>query len=220
MPAADIEDSLAINDHADHSNQHGLRLPTLADQWVPMLLAAWDADIVTVCACPNVPQGIGNYNPGRFGRADNPLITVCRLTKDGMKSPENGRPGPATTSTDADNPVFVGNIDIYAIGEGLALPRSNSMPNSGNAPAIPNSYQYNMKGSSLAVPQIAALASYFAASPQFATLPAGSVSMDRKTQLVKLSRTDTNYDTLGAAYNGVREIWCSTTGKVRPRAQE
>ena len=220
MPGSGIDKSLAVNDHADHSNEHGLRLPTLADQWVPMLLAAWDSDIVTVCSCFNAPINLGNGNPARFGRADNPLITVCRLQEDGKKSPQNGVVGPATYSTDADNPVFVGNIDIYAIGEGLSTPRSNSLTASSNSSFIPNLYLRGVSGSSLAVPQIAGLASYYAASPQFATLPPGSVSMDRKTQLIKLSRTDTNYDALGAAYNGAREIWCSSTGKVRPRAQE
>lgn len=210
-----------MNDHADHSNAHGLRIPTLADAWVPMLLAAWDNDIVTVCTCPNYPIPLGNLNPQRFGRADNPLITVCRLEETGVQSPDNGVVAPGTIGADADNPNFVGNIDIYAIGEGLSLPFSNSYLIGANETKAPlNSWDHGVFGSSFSTPQISALSSYFAASPQFGTLPPGLVAMSRKTQLVKLSRTDPIYGTPGAAYNGIRDIYCDPLGPIGRRALE
>ena len=222
MPDGAYEKAVDINDHVDHSNAHGLLIPTLADAWVPMLLAAWDNDIVIVCSCPNTPRPLGNLNPQRFGRADNPLITVCRLEETGRQSPDNGVEAPATLGTEADNPKFVGHIDIYAIGEGLSLPFSNSILLDADEIRPPlNSWEHGEGGSSFSTPQISALSSYFAASPQFVTLPPGLVAMSRKTQLVKLSRTNgPNYDTPGAAYNGIRDIYCGGVGPIRRRALE
>ena len=221
MPAGGLEDAVVRNDHADYSNSHGLILPTYADAWVPLLLAAWDNDIVTVVGCSNERVPLGEENPTRFGRADNPLITVCRLRANGKKSRDVSFVGPSRIGSDADNPKFVGNIDIWAIGEGLSCPVSNSLligPNQIRRPQ--NSWDYDQVGSSFSTPQISALCSYLAGSPQFATIPPGSVAMKRKTQLVSLSRSDPNFDTLGAAYNGVRQAYCDLDGTVQPRAHE
>ena len=193
-----------------------------------MLLAAWDNDIVTVCCGLNYGERLGDKNPQRFGRADNPLITVGSLQSDGTLSTWNGRQGPATRGPETDNPKFLGHIDIYAIGEDLSLPYSNTflIGASATRPAA-NSWEHDVEGASFSAPQIAALSSYFAASPQFATIPPGNVAMDRKTQIVKLSRTDPNYDSQGAASNGVREVYCdaSINGQLGaistpPRAQQ
>ena len=228
MPVTNYENAVDRNDHVDHSNSHGLRIPTLPDQWVPLLLAAWDNDIVTVCAGPNHGERLGDKNPQRFGRADNPLITVGSLESDGTVSAWNGIEGPATSGSETGNPNFRGHIDIYAIGEDLALPFSNTYLISASATrAAANSWEHDVAGASFSAAQIAALSSYFASSPQFATIPPGNVAMDRKTQIVKLSRTDPTYDSQRAASNGVREVYCdaSINGDLNaistpPRAQQ
>ena len=187
-----------------------------------MLIAAWDNDIVTVCSCSNDKKPLGELTPQRFGKTDNPLITVGSLQESGEISPTNGISGPATLGIEADDPRFKGNIDIYAIGESLSLPLSNSVLLNASAIRRPlDSWDYLVGGASFSAPQISALSSYFAGSPIFPTLPPGSVAMDRKKQILALRRTDGNYDTQGAAYNGARESYCADPNDIiPPRAQQ
>lgn len=218
MSAQAYPDGVDANGHVQF-DIHGLQPPKVADHWITLLKLAWDNDIVTVVSCFNKGEAFGRFNPNRFGSANNPLITVCRLTASGKKSDRNGVKGPATSGSDMGNLRLVGNDDIYAIGEALDLPVSNSQtvfdPTFGKPP--PNSYEKGVAGSSFSAPQVAALSSYIAGSTtQFQPLPAGSVSMGRKKQLVDLMRSDSNYDTPGAAYNGVREI-CTNPPTGTPR---
>lgn len=206
------------NGHVEF-NIPGIQPPKVADQWIPLLRLAWDNDVVTVVACKNNESPFGNYDPMRFGNANNPLITVCRLTPTGGRPEGVAVKGPATFGPDKGNLRLIGNDDIYAIGEALDIPASNSQTvfGPGDSKPPPDGWETDSSGSSYSAPQIAALSSYIAGSTtQFKPLSAGSVSMERKKQLLNLMRSDSNYDTLGAAYNGVREI-CTDPPTAPPR---
>lgn len=181
--------------------------PTFNDPFLRLLKTAWNNDVVTVVGCFNDGSHLGDQSPQRFGRSNNPLITACRLTVRGDVSPGNGVELPATFGDDKGYTPLSGHKDIYAIGEGLRLPQSNSQTVfiGGQSQLPPNSYYDRSTGSSFAAPQIAALACYIGGSSLFQPLAAGTVALERKNQIVGLKRTDTNLDAVGAACNGIRE---------------
>ena len=149
-----------------------------------------------------------------------------RLEQDGAISPNNGQQEPANDGISEGDTSLVGHIDVYGIGEGLIVPYSESQTGwTLDNPQPPrDEYNFNAKGSSLVAPQIAGLAAYFAGSPAFPVLEEGSVAMERKKQIVALARHDPNHDAKGAAYNGVRDIYCnfppsSPSSKLQLRAK-
>ena len=58
-----------------------IRQPDGFDPYVPLLKKAWENDIVTVIGCTNRGEILGDWSPLRFGRSDNPMITVCTYTQ-------------------------------------------------------------------------------------------------------------------------------------------
>ena len=153
----------------------------------------------------NTAGPIGFWSPQRYGRPDNPLITVGSLDKDGQYSSANSVEGP---SPDGVDPLLTGSLSLYAVGQDIEVPKIGTF----------DAGQYERaSGSSFAAPQVAGLAGYISTSPAFggAQPGPGSIAMARKSQMLALKRRNKAYDALGAAYNGVREIKCEQTTPAR-----
>lgn len=177
--------------------------PANSDQFLPLLADAWDNGISTVVSAGNNgKRTLGDYNPQRFGRADNPLITVGSIDAYGDKSSGNPAEGPRGIGT--TDPFLTGSLTVFAQGAEvlLAKPYSSTL------------FQYG-KGSSYAAPQVAGLAAYLAG------VPGGGVStaMGIKQKIVSLSRGNDAVDAPGLIYNGVRELFCSSTNARKSRRE-
>lgn len=179
--------------------------PRRSDYMLPLLANAWDHGIVTVVSGGNRRDlRYGDRSPQRYGREDNPLITVASVSETGTRSPFNSLPG---ISSELEDLRLVGSTTVYAQGEEVKTAKAY-----GN-------YKYST-GASFAAPQVAGLAAYFMGLPGSRELS----PMEMKEKIVSVSRWQGAIDAAGLIYNGVRELalQCppTNTRKSRRRAKE
>ena len=175
---------------------------------LPLLRDAWDNGIVTVVSAGNRPEyRFGDRSPQRYGRDDNPLITVASVDHRGSRSRFNTRPGP---SDELEDIRLVGSLTVVAMGQEVW---------SAIAGGDHQTRMYST-GTSFATPQVAGLSAYFQSLPGSTTLS----SMEMKEKIESLSRWHDAVDTPGLIYNGVRELALAcespTTRRSRRRAKK
>ncbi|MCJ1467350.1 hypothetical protein MMC07_005974 [Pseudocyphellaria aurata] len=193
-------------DNSVHVDYRRLNIinPRQHDFFLPLLADAWDSDVVTVISAGNVGGiHLGDLTPHRYGRPDNPLITVGSLTLGGSKWFEH-TPVEAPTVIGVD-PSLTGSLSAWAQGERVKVAR----------PYLRSTPFTYLSGSSYAAPQVAGLAAYFLSEPRGVPLTA----MQIKEKIVSLSRTAQAADAPGLIYNGVRAL-CGQGGpsrKSKPR---
>lgn len=191
------------NGHTDY-NRYRIKPPQKSDYWLPLLASAWDAGIVTVTGGGNRPERtLGDISPQRYGRVDNPLITVASLDATGLVSKINTR---IAASRDGADPELTGAYTVNAQGGQVKV-----------AVAHEGTYYRYSDGVSFAAPQVAGLAAYFMGLPNNG-LPANP-ALAVKERMVSLRRDLNIPDGFAAAYNGVRELACSSTNTRKSRRE-
>lgn len=191
------------NGHTDYT-KYRITPPQKSDYWLPLLVSAWDAGIVIVIGGGNRPERtLGDVTPQRYGRVDNALITVASLDASGLFSKINTR---IAAARDGVDPELTGAYTVNAQGGQVKV-----------AVAHEQTYYRYTDGASFASPQVAGLAAYFMGLPNNG-LPANPV-LAVKQKLVALRRDLHNVDGYAAAYNGVRELACSSTNTRKSRRE-
>ncbi|KAL9628273.1 MAG: hypothetical protein Q9164_007339, partial [Protoblastenia rupestris] len=172
--------------------------PFHMDFFLPLLQEAWENDIVTVVACGNNRHKVrGQFSPQRYGRINNPLITVSSVDGYGVPSIENT---PVGASMNTNDESCKGSDDISAKGVDMLCAHFEH-----------NDKYSKWSGSSLAAPQVAGLAAYYLALPS-TDLPKGNVAMQVKDALLRQKRSEHlgSPDGHGCATNWEEEIFCGT----------
>lgn len=200
---------LDANQHVDY-HRWNLRTPARSDYFLPLLRDAWDANIATVVTTGNFQRlHLGDFTPQRFGREDNPLITVGTMNQFGIPSSINSNEGPSTgftsltgppTNPVGADPELTGSLTVYAHGQLVKTAVAYT------------TYGYkNMTGTSLAAGQVAGLAAYFAGVPGGGPF----TSMGIKEKIVDSARRGpVSPDAHKLIYNGLREIYCASNARV------
>ncbi|KAL8743679.1 MAG: hypothetical protein Q9184_008085, partial [Pyrenodesmia sp. 2 TL-2023] len=202
--------------HVDYASW-GIIPPESHDLWLPLLVDAWAADIVTVVAAGNQIKGkdiqIGALSPQRFASPLNPLIVVGSVDRFGLASGFNTLIGAASYARGRDVHL-TGEITVYAMGEDVVTP----------VPGTYDEYSNTASGTSFSAPQIAGLAAYFLTLPGHEeSWRPGHVAQDMKNFIRSRSRLPpVSPDGLLVAYNGVEDFipFCDRPGpytRAKPR---
>ncbi len=193
----------------------GIVQPEFHDLFLPLLVDAWSADIVTVFAAGNddafKDPYIGSVSPQRFANSHNPMIIVGSVNHMGRASDFNKLVGPALFAHGRDL-LLTGKLTTYAMGENVDT-------------IVPDEYfDYDhSNGTSFAAPQIAGLAAYFLTLPTLHWEPY-RVAQDMKNFIQRLNRMPPRSpDGVFVAHNGVHELllFCPPPGpsvRAKPRS--
>ncbi|KAL8676965.1 MAG: hypothetical protein Q9186_006574 [Xanthomendoza sp. 1 TL-2023] len=205
------------NAHTPRAYQapYNIPQPAYSDQWVPNIVDAWDAGIVTVFSAGNIPgkdpliTNMGQTAPQRYARPDNAMIVAGSIDRDGSKSSLNllpGRPGGPRGNIDVN---IQGEITTYAHARDILVAAIES----------PTEYDFD-RGNSFASPQIAGLAAYLLGFLRLNNPGSfGSIPMAMKKHIVQTARDGTR-DGAGTAYNGVRELVCDSDIPTLPNKKK
>ena len=177
----------------------GLPIVQHDDHWLPLLVRAWELDIATVFTSGNrADHELGYYSPQRYGTADNAVITIGSLEKDGEIWENDTPEGPHPNGID---PQCIGHRDAYALSVDVKVVDGTTR----------NDIQI-ASGSSFAAPQAAGLIAYWMGLPEQhrPRWDEGQVASGAKRTLVDRKRkaSANSPDALGAICSGVRELLC------------
>ncbi|KAL8772318.1 MAG: hypothetical protein Q9209_002530 [Squamulea sp. 1 TL-2023] len=182
--------------------------PKDSDWWVPLLAEAWDVGIVTIISGGNldVVKTMGETSPQRFGTADNAVINVLGVDKDGDRAGHNLPMAPSQSGRDA---TLQGHETVFAHAVDVRTADID--------PVQTNKYKIST-GNSVACPQVAGLAAYFLGLPNTVVPPQKEIPMAIKKHLMELAR-DGSHGGKGVAYNGVWEAPCGALSKRETKAR-
>lgn len=189
------------NGHVDYTRSN-IHPPQKSDFFLPLLADAWDSRIATVVSAGNRPElHLGDSTPQRFGREDNPLITVGSIDKYGLESSFTTQEG---DSSDGRDPLLTGHITVFAQGQEVETAR----------PYGDESNRFIVgSGTSLSAPQVGGLAAYFAGEPGGGPFTA----MGIKTKILDYSRGGDADDGRYLINNGVQDLLCSPESPRKSR---
>lgn len=191
---------MAEQRHVDYA-RWGIVPPESHDLWLPLLVDAWTADIVTVFSAGNQIEGrdiqIGALSPQRFASPLNPMIVVGSVDHFGLASGFNTLIGAAPYARGRDVHL-TGEITVYTMGENVF----------NLVPGTYHDYSDTASGTSFSAPQIAGLAAYFLTLPAYEeSWRPGHVAQDLKDLIKSHMRLPPiSPDGPLVAYNGVEDL--------------
>ncbi|KAL8880406.1 MAG: hypothetical protein Q9198_002180, partial [Flavoplaca austrocitrina] len=219
-------DLLRNNRHAEYAYQppYNIPRPVQSDPWVDVLAESWATGIVTVFAAGNRQEEtppypelnrMGYWNPQRFAKPNNPMITVGSLDVTGEKSEFNvDVTAPTATSMYLGwylvfDTICTGEISTYAMGFPITVADSADV----------EGVTFE-GGTSFSAPQVGGLAAYLLGLPNLRR-PADfrKIPMAVKKRITRTARNDPSKGGVGMAYNGAREVPCNGFVTIIPETK-
>ncbi|KAL9032672.1 MAG: hypothetical protein Q9180_006368 [Flavoplaca navasiana] len=217
---------LSNNRHAEYAYQppYNIPRPDQSDPWVDVLAESWATGIVTVFAAGNREERtppypelnrMGYWNPQRFAKTNNPMITVGALDLTGEKAEFNVD----VTAPTADSlylgwvlvfdTICTGEISTYAMGFPITV--------ADFADVEGVTFE---AGTSFSAPQVGGLAAYLLGLPNLRR-PADfrKIPMAVKKRITRTARNDPSKGGVGSAYNGARELPCNGFVTILPETK-